>query len=44
MRHNGIICPFCKAVLTRWKKLKAHIEETHPGEDVPGWVIKEAEK
>ncbi|WP_156165685.1 hypothetical protein [Methanosarcina sp. 2.H.A.1B.4] len=44
-RYNkNIICPYCKQILTRYKKLKAHIEEDHPGETVPEWVIKEAEK
>ena len=42
--HKNIICPYCRATLTRYKKLKEHIEEIHPGEEVPGWVIKEANK
>lgn len=42
--HKNIICPYCKAVLTRYKKLKEHIEEAHRGEDVPEWVLKEANK
>jgi len=43
-RHKNIICPFCKLFFTRYKRLKTHIEEDHPGEVVPEWVIKEASK
>jgi uncharacterized C2H2 Zn-finger protein len=39
--HKNIICPYCKAVLTRYKKLKEHIEEEHKVLDVPEWILKE---
>jgi hypothetical protein len=42
--HKNIICSFCKQFSTRYKGLKTHIEEDHPGEAVPEWVIKEASK
>jgi len=43
-RNKNIICPYCNEILTRYKKLKTHIEESHEGEIMPEWVIKEATK
>jgi len=43
-RNKNIICPYCNEILTRYKKLKTHIEESHEGKIMPEWVIKEATK
>lgn len=40
-RHCNIICPYCSKALTRWVKLKEHIEESHEGLEVPEWILKE---
>jgi len=43
-QDKNIICPYCNEILTRYKKLKTHIEESHEGEIMLEWVIKEAIK
>jgi hypothetical protein len=43
-RNKNIICPYCNEILTRYKKLKTHIEESHEGKIMPEWVIKKATK
>jgi hypothetical protein len=42
--HKNIICPFCKQFFTRYKGLKTHIEENHPDNEVPSWILKEVKE
>lgn len=41
--HKNITCPYCENLFARWANIKKHIEETHPGQEVPEWVLKEVE-